>query len=46
MIGTRDYITSVIHSKLYRVHAVKFGLMLVLIGGTSMLSDDVEAPTE
>ncbi len=45
-MGTRDYVTSVIYYKLYGMYAVKFGLLLVLIGGTSMSSNDLEASTE
>lgn len=39
-IATRDYILRAVCPKLYGMHAVKLGLLLVLIGGASMVSED------
>ncbi|KAL7472228.1 hypothetical protein ACHAXS_012558, partial [Conticribra weissflogii] len=39
-IATRDYILRAVCPKLYGMHAVKLGLLLVLIGGASVVSED------
>mmetsp|Transcript_1488 Transcript_1488/g.3136 ORF Transcript_1488/g.3136 Transcript_1488/m.3136 type:complete len:1133 (-) Transcript_1488:44-3442(-) len=41
-IGTRDYIVRAVCPKLYGMHAVKLGLLLVLIGGALVSSADGE----
>mmetsp|Transcript_17381 Transcript_17381/g.37846 ORF Transcript_17381/g.37846 Transcript_17381/m.37846 type:complete len:1177 (-) Transcript_17381:97-3627(-) len=43
--GTRDYIARAVCPKLYGMHAVKLGLLLVLIGGASVSSTDLETIT-
>lgn len=39
-IATRDYVARAVCPKLYGMHAVKLGLLLVLIGGASVSSAD------
>ena len=46
-IATRDYILRAICPKLYGMHAVKLGMMLVLIGGASIpLGNDADFATD
>ena len=46
-IATRDYILRAICPKLYGMHAVKLGMMLVLIGGASIpLGSDADITTD
>lgn len=44
-IATRDYIVRAVCPKLYGMHAVKLGLLLVLIGGASISTADDEGDT-
>mmetsp|Transcript_22871 Transcript_22871/g.47136 ORF Transcript_22871/g.47136 Transcript_22871/m.47136 type:complete len:811 (+) Transcript_22871:143-2575(+) len=45
-IATRDYILRAVCPKLYGMHAVKLGLLLVLIGGASMVSEEDDSGHE
>jgi len=45
-IATRDYIVRAVCPKLYGMHAVKLGMLLVLIGGASISSSSSIADTE
>ena len=46
-IATRDYILRAICPKLYGMHAIKLGMMLVLIGGASIpLGDDTDSTAD
>ena len=45
-IATRDYIVRAVCPKLYGMHAVKLGLLLVLIGGASISSSSSAAGAE
>ncbi|KAL7536652.1 hypothetical protein ACHAXR_007316 [Thalassiosira sp. AJA248-18] len=45
-MGTRDYIVRAVCPKLYGMHAVKLGLLLVLIGGANVSSSSSTANDE
>jgi len=45
-IATRDYIVRAVCPKLYGMHAVKLGMLLVLIGGASISSSSTSADAE